>query len=536
MNKSKNKLFSLFKSPASNWLLLTALALAAVILLNLLISLLPASFTQLDMTSTGLTGLSDVSRDYVKGLEDKVTLHYICITGNEDESVRTMLDRYDELSDKLTVNRVDPAVHPSFISGYTDRELTDNSIIIESAKRRQVLDYYDLLVYNVYETADGSEYTPIGEMNHADFTTFFETYADAFSYGMYSYDVQYAGESAITSAIDYVVGDVLPNVYNVTGHGESALSATLLSYLSLDNVNCTDLSLPTVDSLPEDADCIILNAPQTDLSDKETTLLRDYLVGGGNVILLTDASAMKLTELMALMNEFGMKGSAGQIKEGNSNYHRTDSPYFLLPDTAGAEDLYALRSYDVLMPYAHPITMTECNYTMTYTSLFRTSDKALLEAIETDGDKTDEGTEGDVTDHEEPEQTTQVPVDGTTESKDEVDSTLEEDEPTYYDIGALVKLQTDQGSGKLCWLSSPLFLDSNYNNAVAGGNYTYFITILENMCEKKSSLAIAAKPMTDPSLVLTSGQAAFWAVLIIGLIPLSLPIIGIIIRERRRHR
>lgn len=516
MNDLKNKLFGIFRSPAANRLLLTALALLLVILLNLLTSLLPAGWTRFDMTSTKLTELTDVTRNYVKALDDEVTLHYICITGNEDKGVRTMLDRYDELSDKLTVKQVDPAVHPTFVDGYTDRELIDNSIIVESKKRRKVLDYTDLLVYTVYETTDGSEYTPIGEMLHTDFSTFFETYKDYFSYGYYSYDVKFAGESAITSAIDYVVGDVLPKVYTVTGHGETALSATLLSYLSLDNIDCADLSLPTADKLPDDADCLILNAPLIDLTEQEASLLRDYLLRGGNVILLTDSNAMKLSVLMALLNEFGMDGSGGMIREGDSSYYYPASPYFLQPDTSGARDLYGLTAYTLLMPNAHPIAMTECDYTMTYTSLFRTSGKALLETI-TD----DESEESEASDKSGSE-------------GDEASDT--ESQPTRYDVGALVKLQTEAGSGQLCWLGSPMMLVSDFNNAVSGGNYTYFLSILGEMCEKTGSLAIDAKPMTQASLVLTNGQASFWAVVIIGLIPLSLISVGIVIRERRRRR
>lgn len=514
MNNTKNKLFSLFKSTAANRLILTALALLLVILLNLLITLLPTSMTRYDMTAAKLTDLTDVTRDYVKALDEDVTLHYICITGNEDEGLATMLERYDELSDQLTVKQVDPAVHPTFVSGYTDRTLSDNSVILESGKRRKVLDYTDLLIYTVYKTDDGSEYTPIGEMLHTDFTTFFETYADYFSYGTYSYDVAFAGESAITSAIDYVVGDVLPKVYTLTGHGETALSAALLSYLSLDNIDCADYSLPTADALPTDADCLILNAPQTDLTDREASLLRDYLAGGGNIILLTDYAATELPVLMGLMGEFGMEAQSGLLSESQStNYYSL--PYFLLPDTAGARDLYSLSAYTLLLPYAHPIAMTESDYTMTYTSLFRTSDSALLEPIESD--------EGDES------QQTEMPTDS--ENDTEVETI-----PSQYDVGALVKLQTEAGSGQLCWLSSPMMLVGDYNNAVSGGNYTYFLTILESMCEKTGSLAIASKPMTEASLMLSNGQAGFWAVLIIGLIPLSLPIIGIIIRERRKRR
>lgn len=511
MNMHFDRSKSFMRSPRTRWLILTALALLLAIFINLLVSLLPSSVTRFDMTSTKLTDLSDFSEEYIRSLDEEVTIHYICITGNEDEGVRTLLSRYDELSDKLTVNEVDPAVHPTFISRYTDRELSDNSIIVESAKRSKVLEYTDLLLYTVYATDDGSQYTPIGEMIHADFSTYYNTYKDLFDYGTYSYDIAFTGEGTITSAIDYAIGDILPKVYTVTGHGETELSSALLSYLALDNIDTSELALPTAEALPEDANCLVINAPQIDLTEAEASLLREYLIGGGNIMLLTDSSATALTNLMNLMQEFGLEGSAGILRENDSDRYYS-YPYFLLPFSDGARDLFDLNAYTLLMPYAHPISMTECEYPMTYTSLFRTSQKAILEPIE------EEGEEG-------------------TASEDDVqtDST-EALEAASYDVGALVKLQTEQGSGKICWIGSSVMLNSDYNSFVSGGNYTYFLAIIESMCEKTNSIVIDSKQMAEPSVVLSVGQASFWAVIIIALIPLSIVVTGIIIRERRRRR
>lgn len=511
MNRPNNSSNGIFHSPKNRWLLLTALALILVMLVNLLISLLPSGIVRVDMTASKLTDLTDFTKEYVASLDEEITLHYVCVTGNEDEAVRTMVDRYDELSEKLSVNEVDPVVHPNFVAGYTDRELSDNSIIVESQKRRKVLDYNDFMVYTVYVTENGSEYTPIGEMIYADFSTFYSTYEDYFLYGTYTYEVEFAGEGTVTSAIDYVIGDVLPKVYSVTGHGETALTSALLGYLSLDNIDHAELALPTAEAIPSDADCLILNAPQTDLKAHEADLLRAYLLGGGNVILLTDSAQSELSVLNGLMNEFGMEAQAGILRENDTSRYYS-YPYFLLPNTAGAQDLYDLTAYTLLMPYAHPIAMTECEYTMTYTSLFQTSSHTVLESLE-----------GDEAEADDPD--------------DENDGSVgaEQDEASY-DVGALVKLQTDEGSGKLCWLGSAMMLGSDYNSAVSGGNYTYFLAILESMCDKTSSIAIDSKSMTESALVLSNGQSSFWAVVIIGLIPLAVLTVGIVIRGRRRRK
>lgn len=504
--------------PANAWMILTALVLIAIFLLNILIQMLPARFTIFDLTAPKISEVSEITQSYLSQMDEDVVLYRICVTGNEDKAVVQLMEHYDELSDHVSVVAVDPAVYPRFTSTYTDKELSDNSIIISSAKRSKALDFNDLLLYNIYAlSADGTSYALQSQMTYSDFLNFYETYADAFTLGNYTYQTLFVGEDAITSAIDYVTSDVLPKVYLTTGHGETAFPDSLYSYLSLDNIDCGELSTLTA-TIPEDADCILIYSPTQDFTTEETARFRDYLLSGGNLMLFTSYAALDLPNLRALMSEFGMEATDSLVIENDSDYYQ-GSGYFLHPDTSGARAHYSLSSYTMLAPYSHAISMVQGEHTMTYTSLFSSSDKARLEE--------QIGTEDAV------DQESVSPDDPSTGSGE--DDGTDEAATGRYDIGALVTL-AGEDAGHICWFGSPEILDSNYNSSAGGGNYTYFLAILESLCEKNYSLVIESKVLDEDVLVLSDFQVGFWGVVLIVIVPLSVLGVGIVIHVKRKYR
>jgi ABC-2 type transport system permease protein len=495
--------------PANAWMILTVLVLAAILLLNVLVQALPARFTIFDLTTPKISEVSDVTRDYLAQLKEDVVLYRLCITGNEDKAVVQLMEHYDELSDHVRVEAVDPTVHPRFAAGFTDKQLSDNSIIISGNKRSKVLDYNDLLLYNIYYSADGSSYALQSQMTFDDFSTFYETYSDYFIQGYYSYQTLFVGEDAITSAIDYVTTDVLPKVYFTTGHGETPFPEPLYGYLSRDNIDSAEFS-SVASKFPTDADTILIYAPTQDFTQEEIHALRDYLLTGGNVILFTSYHNLDLPNLLALMKEFGMEASDSLVAETDSARYY-NYKHFLLPDTSGARDRYQVSSYTLLAPNSHPISMVQSEHTLTYTALFSTSDEAELEDAKSSEEET-------------------------VSSIDEANSNSENEKKVgKFDIGALVTL-SGENAGHLCWIGSPEILNSDYNSAVRGGNYTYFLTILGDMCEKNYSLTIESKVMDGDTLILSSFQIGFWGVVLIAVIPLSVLGIGIFIHLKRKYR
>lgn len=67
------------------------------------------------------------------------------------------------------------------------------------------------------------------------------------------------------------------------------------------NIEVADLSLLTEESVPEDADCLLINGPDSDLSQDEVEAIQAYLDTGGDLIVLTDPAqdGQDLTNLEA---------------------------------------------------------------------------------------------------------------------------------------------------------------------------------------------------------------------------------------------
>ena len=174
---------------------MTVIVIALVVVINLVVGQLPSGITQIDASSQQLYTIGEDTENLVRSLDQDVTLYYVVTSGNENEYISRMLDRYQDLSSHLTVEKVDPELYPTFTSEYTDETVSDNSIIVVSGDKNRVISSSDMLVQQL-------------------------------NYYTYSYQVtEFDGEGQVTSAIAYVTSDDLPILYQLTGHDEQSLGS-----------------------------------------------------------------------------------------------------------------------------------------------------------------------------------------------------------------------------------------------------------------------------------------------------------------------
>ena len=349
-------------------LIVAAIAVAA----NVLAGALPGGWTQYDLTATQLFTLSDQTTRLVQDLDTGVEIYWVVQSGGEDDTLGTLLDRYDGLSDQLTVTKVDPDVSPTFVQQYVgDGTLTNNSLIVVCGERSTYVSYNDIYEYDL------TNYYTTGE-----------------------YDVNFAGESALTSAIDYVTSEDLPKVYALTGHGEGELSAAFQNAVEKENIDLAELSLLTEEGVPEDADCVLIYAPQTDISQDELEMLQKYLQAGGGLFLITDPILDGSTRpnLDALMEGYGVTSAQGMVLEGSQNsYFRY--PYYLLPTINSHAITSPLRDggYYVLLSIAQGLTVSDnLPDGVSVTQLLTTSASAFSKQIDDGTLTTFDKEEGDV--------------------------------------------------------------------------------------------------------------------------------------------
>ena len=297
-----------------------AIVIAIIVAANALVRALPAQWTQFDTTSSQLFSISDQTESVVGSLETPVTIHWIVQSGQEDATLETLLERYQALSENLTVEKVDPVVSPTFLEQYDVGSVYNNSLIVESEARYRYVDYYDIYEY--------------------DYTNYYTTG---------SVDMNFAGEGAITSAVSYVVNDDLPKVYTLTGHGEGSLSSDFQSAAEQDNVEFEELSLLSAETVPEDADCVLILAPQSDISDVELTALQAYLDGGGRLLLITDPpqEGAELTNLETLMAGYGVHAVDGIVVEEDQANYAMGLPYTVTREVSTVTDEEGEESQEV---------------------------------------------------------------------------------------------------------------------------------------------------------------------------------------------
>ena len=297
-----------------------AIVIAIIVAVNTLARALPAQWTQFDTTSSQLFSISDQTESVVGSLETPVTIHWIVQSGQEDATLETLLERYQALSENLTVEKVDPVVSPTFLEQYDVGSVYNNSLIVESEARYRYVDYYDIYEY--------------------DYTNYYTTG---------SVDMNFAGEGAITSAVSYVVNDDLPKVYTLTGHGEGSLSSDFQSAAEQDNVEFEELSLLSAETVPEDADCVLILAPQSDIADVELTALQAYLDGGGRLLLITDPpqEGAELTNLETLMAGYGVHAVDGIVVEEDQANYAMGLPYTVTREVSTVTDEEGEESQEV---------------------------------------------------------------------------------------------------------------------------------------------------------------------------------------------
>lgn len=324
-------------------LIITAVVLAILIAVNILVSALPKTLTQYDISSSKLYSITSNTKVVVNALDKDVTIYWIVQSDEEDDVIENLLDKYETLSEHIEVVKKNPDIFPTFAQQYTSETVQNNSLVVECGERSRFISYSDIYV------------------NEANMDT-------------YSYDVSFDGEGAITSAIDYVVNEDQPKVYVLEGHGEAELPSAFSEQMEKENMELTTFSLLTEDAIPEDADGILIYAPSSDISVEEKELLAEYVSGGGKLTVMAGPTEDgTLTNLYSILEDYGVETVDGVVVDNDRGHFAFQAPYILLPDIASSEitDPLIEKKYYAIMPVSQGLIVQD---TDAVTSLLTTSE------------------------------------------------------------------------------------------------------------------------------------------------------------------
>lgn len=451
---------------------LALIVLAILVAINVLFSVLPSKFTQFDISAAQLYSLTSDTKVVATNLDKDVTIYWITQAGQESTVLDKLLDRYQDLSDLITVVKKDPDIYPTFAQQYTDETVVNNSLVVECGDKSRYISYDD-----IYQVDTASYYTT-GSVSQ-------------------SFD----GEGQITSAIDYVVSDELPKIYLLSGHGEVALSDTFSNELTRSNYETVeDFSLLNVDEIPEDCDALLINAPTSDISDEELTMLRDYVQGGGKLLVLSGPQKeASLTNLDTLLADYDVTVSDGIVVDTDREHYAFTAPYVLMPDIESSDitDQLTEESSHVIVPIAQGLTVGSNG---SVTALLTTSDEAFSKAAGyamTTYEKEDGDTDGPFT--------------------------------------LAVSITDSTAEGKIVWVASDYLLDDTYNSYSSGANLDLVMNGLSWMIGKNDAVSIRAKSLNNSYLTISSSSATVLKVVMIGVIPVCFLLLGIdeVLRRRK---
>lgn len=456
-----------------------AVVLAIVIVVNLVVGALPSYITKIDLSEQQLYTISQQTEEILASLDKEVTLYHISQESSKEDIITELLNNYKDMSDKITVKHIDPVLYPTFVGNYTNEGISDNSIIAESGSRFKIVDRADI----------------VKTETEIDWSTYQEVVTSR----------DFMGEVLLSGAIDFVTRANLPKVYTLMGHGESALTEDLALAVENQSMVIEELNLTVSGAIPDDTSCLFIYMPTADITIAEKEMILDYLNKGGSLFLTTVMWYEELYQpnIIDIMENYGVTGTARIVVEENSNYHASGAPYALVPEMMQHDITQPLLNsgMNVIASIMHHIAqMDSYRSTLNITPLLTTSDSAYLKNVDS-------------------------------QSFDL--SKAEGDEAGKFDLAYAISEQYGNDETRIVWASSGSFImeDGYY------GNRDFFLNCLSWASRYESGITIHAKSLASQEfLTLTDAQSTTLRIVFMFALPIIILAAGGIVWFRRRSK
>jgi ABC-type uncharacterized transport system involved in gliding motility auxiliary subunit len=274
------------------------------------------NYHRFDTTTLGQFTLSDQTKNLLETLKYPVSVLSFYEPGDPIGSYAdNLLKEYESRTSKLSHKNIDPIIHPDQAEQYGIT--TFPTFVFESQGRRKLVLPQEVVV--------------VTDQNYA-----FEV------------------EHPFSSALLEVTGVAQRKVYFLTGHGEHDINSDyhyaregLLNDLYL----VGSLNLMTSPSIPADCAALIIAGPNTAISAPEVDIIKGYLAGGGQAMVLADPNFP--SSFYPIVLAFGIEVTNGVVIDPTSNLNnRKDTPVvaqannaFALPNTyfPGTTALFPLQ-------------------------------------------------------------------------------------------------------------------------------------------------------------------------------------------------
>lgn len=478
-SKNKTNILQSFKSKKFKYggyaTVMTLIVIAALIIVNLVADLIPV---RIDLTSNKMYSLSEQTENVLANLEEDVTIYFIGEPGSGNVMIEEIVQRYSRLSNHISTDYMDPVRDPITAQKYTKDggQLSYGNLLVEQGEVFRIISQYDMYNFSQNQSTGQSQVESL------------------------------AVEQRLTSAILFVSGAEMPVAYQLEGHGEAALNYNTTKQMELENFDLQSLNLLGLDEVPEDADLLIINGPQRDLSQEELEVLEKYLSNNGKAIFMMELLIQELPNFQTLFQTYGIELTNSLVVEGEQGKYIGGNPLYVLPTLSSHEIVSPIKSNSIplIIPGAQAIQVAgSTRNTLTIEPLLTTSDKAFARSAsssETSLEKQADDLSGPFT--------LAVAI-----------------EDRVYNLSA-----NESFTARMVVIGNSGFLNTGLEGA---GNL--FMNSLNWIFEREESISIRPKALGVQPLTITATQQKVYGALSMIIIPLGCLIAGLVVWLRRRN-
>lgn len=300
-----------------------AIALAAVILLNVLFSALSNRVNlTLDLSFTGENSLSEENTEFLKGINNDVTL---TICANKEDYVAA-LDYYATNAYGFYdgAEFYEQTVKLLELYSSSNAKITTEYIDLASTAGSAITGEFPSIFYGdiIVSAVDSKGNTNKKVVGFKDIYGF----QDASGSGYYNYITSNKLETALSSAINHCITNItkkgaLLATYSNAGY----FDALFASQLKLNGFELSEITDKTLTKIPDGIEQLYLIAPTRDMLAEELAVINNWLYNGGNrgrsLIFIPGDTVANIPNIVEFMKEWGVSYSDGMLYETNaSNY------------------------------------------------------------------------------------------------------------------------------------------------------------------------------------------------------------------------
>ncbi len=474
-----------------------------IVVLNILVTALDDSFNlRVDVTDEQFTRLTDESLGILGKLDQDIYLYYIGSSEQDDVMMTGLLKNYAAASDRISFRLVDPNTHPGFTQQYDPDEMgiENRTVIVSDA--------------DGFSGEAPERYKVLGFSDQYSFSTpYYDTTGALVS--DYKY---FKGEQKVTSAIDYIMTGETKRAVFLAGHSESIPCKSLLRDINALYYDIKQYDFKTAEApLNPSTDTLIVISPRADLSDDEYADIKAFLEAGGKAIFFMDSMSVDaatgktefvtedLTNFKSLLLLYDVAVNNDVVVGGDpSKTYKSQTSIIPALSRSNAITLsLADASLNPVLSFVSSIKMPE-------TTVADVSVSTLLQADESSYAKSLEG--GLSTFDKEPG-----------------------DKTGPFTIGAMMR----KGETMIALYTSSSFVVSEENYGFQS-NARLFLGTLNHLNRKLDSVSITMRTIysaADTAYkldIVSDMQKVFYMIIVVGVVPLVVLIVGVARWFKRR--